>query len=189
MTTLTVSSILKDAEEKMKKALEQVVREFSAIRSGRATPILLEGLKVESYGTMVPLKQLASISTPDPKQLVVQPWDPNVVAAIEKALLTSDLGVTPIVDKKMIRVPIPPLSTERREEFVKLAHKQTEAGRVAVRNVRHAAREAIEKLFKEKAIAEDDKFKSHDDLEKLTHRVIGQVDTLLKSKEAEIRAV
>lgn len=185
----TVQATLKDADDKMKKALETMAREFAAIRSGRATPALLEGVKVESYGTLMPLKQLASISNPDPKLLVIQPWDINLLQAIEKAVVAAELGVMPIADKKILRVPIPPLSAERREEFVKVAHKQAEASRVAVRNVRHAAREAIEKLLKDKAITEDDKFKAFEELDKLTHKAIGQVDTQLKTKEAEIRAV
>lgn len=186
---MTAPALLKDADDKMKKALENVTREFAAIRSGRATPALLEGVKVECYGALTPLKQLASLSTPDPKMIVVQPWDPNVLPAIERAIQAAGLGVTPVIDKKLIRVPVPPLSAERREEFVKVAHKQAEAGRVAIRNVRHAAREGIEKLFKDKGIAEDDKFKGFEDLDKLTHRAIGRVETLLKTKEAEIRAV
>lgn len=188
-TLTTTPAILKDAEEKMKKAVEVVTREFAMIRSGRASPALLEGVKVEAYGTQTPLKQLASISSNDPKLLIVQPWDPNLLMPIEKAILVAELGMTPVVDKKVVRVPIPPLSADRREEFVKVAHKQAEAGRVALRNIRHAAREAIEQLFRAKTIAEDDKFKAFDDLEKLTHRLIGQVETLLKTKEAEIRAV
>ena len=185
----TTQALLKDADDKMKKALETLAREFAAIRSGRATPALLEGVKVESYGTLMPLKQLASVSNPDPKLLVVQPWDVNLLSAIEKAIAAADLGVMPVADKKILRIPIPPLSAERREEFVKVAHKQSEASRVAVRNVRHATREGIEKLLKDKAITEDDKFTAFDDLEKLTHRVIGQVDAQLKTKETEIRAV
>lgn len=186
---VTVAAVLKDAEEKMRKAAETVTREFAAIRTGRASPALLEAVKVECYGTQTPLKQLASLSTPDPKLIVVQPWDPNLLPAIEKAIMAAELGVAPINDRKLLKVPIPPLSAERREEFVKVAHKQAEQGRVAVRNVRHAAKEAIEKLFKDKTLAEDDKFKALDELEKLTHRLIGQVDALLKTKEAEIRAV
>lgn len=185
----TIQVVMKDADDKMKKALETLAREFSAIRSGRATPALLEGVKVESYGTVMPLKQLASIANPDPKLLVVQPWDAALVSAIEKAIAAADLGVMPVADKKVVRIPIPPLSAERREEFVKVAHKQAEASRVAVRNVRHAAREAIEKLLKDKAITEDDKFTAFEELEKLTHRAIGQVDAHLKTKESEIRAV
>ena len=188
-TPATVPSVLKDADERMKKALEMLMKEFGAIRTGRASPALLEGVKVESYGTLTPLKQLASIATPDPKLLVVQPWDPNLLQAIEQAIGAAGLGVTPIVDKKVVRVPIPSLSAERREEFVKLAHKQSEASRVAVRNIRHTAKETVEKLFKDKAIAEDDKFKALEDLDKITHKAIGQVDALLKTKEAEIRAV
>ncbi|MBI4228030.1 MAG: ribosome recycling factor [Candidatus Omnitrophica bacterium] len=186
---MATTPLLRDADDKMKKALETLLREFAAIRSGRATPALLEGVKVESYGTQMPLKQLASIANPDPKLLVVQPWDVNLLSAIEKAIVAAELGVLPVADKRVLRVPIPPLSAERREEFVKVAHKLAEASRVAVRNIRHAAREGIEKLFKDKAIAEDDKFHAFEQLEKLTHQAIGQVDTLLKTKESEIRAV
>ena len=185
----TLQTVLKDTDDKMKKALETLHREFAAIRSGRATPALLEGVKVESYGTVMPLKQLASISNPDPKLLVVQPWDLTLLPAIERAIVAAELGVMPVTDKKVLRLPLPPLSAERREEFVKVAHKQAETSRVAVRNVRHGAREGIEKLFKDKAIAEDDKFSAFEQLEKLTHQAIGQVDTLLKTKESEIRAV
>lgn len=186
---MPLQALLKDTDDKMKKALETLHREFAAIRSGRATPALLEGVKVESYGTLMPLKQLASISNPDPKLLVVQPWDLNLLQAIERAIVAAELGVMPVADKKVLRLPIPPLSAERREEFVKVAHKQAETSRVAVRNIRHAAREGIEKLFKDKAIAEDDKFSAFEQLEKLTHLGVGQVDTLLKTKESEIRAV
>ena len=188
-TPATVPSVLKDADDKMKKALEMLLKEFNTIRTGRASAALLEGVKVEAYGTLTPLKQLASIATPDPKLLVVQPWDPNLLQAIERALAAAELGVTPVVDKKVIRVPIPPLSSERREEFVKLAHKQAEASRVAVRNIRHTAKETVEKLFKDKAVTEDEKFKALEDLDKITHKAIGQVESLLKTKEAEIRAV
>ena len=189
MTALAVPLVLKDAEEKMRKALELLGKEFATIHGGRASLALLEPVKVECYGSTTPLKQLASLSTPDPRLIVIQPWDPNLLRAIERAILTAGLGVTPTIDKKVVRVPIPPLSSERREELVKVVHRQTEASRVAIRNIRHAAKEAIEKLFKDKAIAEDDKFKALDDLEKLTHRAIGQVDALLKTKETEIRAV
>ena len=186
---VTIPAVLKDAEEKMRKVVELLTREFASIRTGRATPALLEGVKVEAYGTQTPLKQLASISSPDPKLLVVQPWDPNLLEATSAGIAAAGLGVTPIMDKKVVRIPIPPLSSERREEFVKLAHRQAETGRVSIRTIRHTAREAIEQLFKAKAIAEDDKFKAFEELEKLTHRAIGQVDTLLKTKESEIRAV
>ena len=186
---MTIPVILKDADDKMKKAMELLTREFAAIRTGRATPALLEGIKVEAYGVQTPLMKLASVGTPDVKLIVIQPWDPNLLQAIEKAITAANLGFSPVSDKKVLRVPIPPLSAERREEFVKVAHKQAEASRVAVRNVRHAVKEAIETLFKNKGVAEDEKFKALDDLEKLTHRVIGQVDALLKTKESEIRAV
>ncbi len=190
MTTLaTVPSVLKDADDRMKKALDTLLKEFNTIRTGRASAALLEGVKVEAYGVQTPLKQLASISSPDPKMLVVQPWDQNLLQATSSGIIAAGLGVTPIIDKRVIRVPIPSLSAERREEFVKLGHKQAEASRVAVRNIRHTAKETVEKLFKDKAITEDEKFKALEDLDKVTHKTIGEVESLLKTKEAEIRAV
>ena len=186
---VNVQSLLKDTETKMQKALEVVQREFSTLRTGRANPALIEGVRVDYFGTPTPLKQLAGITTPDPKMLVIQPWDANVVQEIEKALQKSDLGLTPIVEGKIIRVPVPPLSTERRDELTKVAHRQTEEGRVAIRNIRHAAKEAIEKLLKDKLITEDDKFKNLDNLQKLTDRYHKKVDELLAAKEAELRVV
>ena len=182
-------TLLKETEARMVKALEVVQREFNTLRTGRASPALVEGVRVDYFGTPTPLKQLAGITTPDPKMLVIQPWDANAVQEIEKALQKSDLGLTPIVEGKVIRVPVPPLSTERREELTKVAHRQAEEGRVAIRNVRHASKEAIEKLLKDKMITEDDKFKNLDNLQKLTDRYHKKVDELLASKEAELHVV
>lgn len=184
-----VQGLLRDTETRMQKALEVVTREFSSVRTGRATPALVEGVRVDYYGTPTPLKQLAGITTPDPKLLLIQPWDANAVQEIERALLKADLGLTPVVDGKVIRVPIPPLSTERREELTKVAHRLAEEGRVSIRTIRHAAKEGIEKLFKDKAIAEDDKFRNLDALQKLTDRYHVKVDETLAAKEAELKAV
>lgn len=186
---LNRQAVLKEGELKMQKALEAVTREFGTIRTGRASPALVEGLRVEYYGTPTPLKQIASISVSDPKLLIIQPWDLKALPEIEKAILKSDLGFSPLNDGKVIRISIPPLSTERREELAKLAHKQAEEGRISLRTVRHWAREAVEKLFKDKAIPEDEKFKGLDELEKLTHRYQAKVDELLKIKEAELKIV
>lgn len=184
-----VQGLLKDTEAKMQKALEAVTREFASVRTGRATPALVEGVRVDYYGTPTPLKQLAGITTPDPKLLLIQPWDANAAQEIERALLKADLGLTPVVDGKVIRVPIPALSTERREELTKVAHRLAEEGRVSIRTIRHAAKEGIEKLFKDKAIAEDDKFRNLDALQKLTDRYHAKVDEMLATKESELKAV
>ncbi len=188
-TVVNVQTLLKETETKMQKALEVVQREFNTLRTGRASPALVEGLRVDYFGTPTPLKQLANISTPDPKMLVIQPWDANSVQEIEKALQKSDLGLTPVVEGKVIRVPVPPLSTERRDELTKIAHRLAEEGRVAIRNVRHAAKEGIEKMLKDKTITEDEKFKNLDNLQKLTDRYHKKVDEVLTSKEAELKVV
>ena len=186
---MNVQTLLKETEGKMQKALEVVQRDFSTIRTGRASPALVEGVRVDYFGTPTPLKQLANITASDPKMLVIQPWDANVVQEIEKALLKSDLGLQPVVEGKVIRVPIPPLSTERRDELKKVAHRQAEEGRVAIRNIRHAAKEGIEKLLKDKLITEDDKFKNLDNLQKLTDRYHQKVDAFLAAKEGELNVV
>lgn len=188
-TAPSVQAILRDAEGKMQKAAEAVTREFSTIRTGRASPALVDGVRVEYYGTPTPLKQLAAIHAADPKLLTIQPWDVNLLPEIEKALLKADLGLSPQNDGKVIRVPIPALSTERREELTKVAHKMAEEGRVSIRTIRHAAKEAIEKLMKDKAINEDEKFRSLDDLQKLTDRYHKKVDDLLAAKESDLTTV
>ncbi|MBI1952714.1 MAG: ribosome recycling factor [Candidatus Omnitrophica bacterium] len=186
---LTPAQLLKDTEGRMVKAIEVVAREFSTVRTGRASAALVEGIRVEYYGTPTPLKQLAQISVPDPRLVVIQPWDPKVLPEIERAIQKSDLGLSPLNDGKVIRLSVPSLSTERREELAKLVHKLAEEGRVAVRNVRHTAKEAIEKLFKEKVIAEDDKFKNLDSLEKLTHKYQARIEEILASKESDLKTV
>ena len=186
---LNLQTLLRETETKMHKAIDAVVREFSTVRTGRANPALVEGIRVEYYGAPTPLKQLATINAPDPRMLVIQAWDLKALPEIEKALLKSDLGFSPVNDGKFIRISIPPLSTERREELAKLVHKQAEEGRISIRTIRHGAKESIEKMFKDKSIAEDDKFKNLDALEKLTHRFQAKIDELLATKEADLKVV
>jgi ribosome recycling factor len=183
---MTTREILHNTEEKMKKAVDSMMREFSEIRTGRASPGLVEGLHIDYYGTPTLLKQLASISAPDAHLIVIQPWDATAIVEIEKAIMKSNLGINPSNDGKLIRLPIPPLSKERRQELVKVVHKMTEEGRVSLRTIRREAKEALEKLEKDKVIPEDDKFRGIDELQKLVDKYIAKVDELLKSKEKEI---
>lgn len=183
---MTVREILNNTEEKMKKALESVTREFSAIRTGRASPSLVEGLYINYYGTPTLLKQLASISVPDAHLIVIQPWDITAIGDIEKAIMKSNLGITPSNDGKLIRLSIPPLSKERRLELAKVVNKMAEEGRVSLRTIRREAKEALEKLEKDKTISEDDKFRGIDDLQKLIDKYIAKIDEILKNKDKEI---
>lgn len=183
---MTLKDILRNNEENMKKAVDSCLREFASVRTGRATPSLVEGIHVQYYGTPTLLKQLASISVPDAHLLVIQPWDPNAIPEIEKAILKSNLGINPSCDGKIIRLPLPPLSKDRREELVKLVRKMIEEGRISLRTIRHHAKEAIEKLEKDKAISEDQKFRGFQDLQKLIDKYIAKLDQILKDKEKEI---
>lgn len=183
---MTTREVLHNTEEKMKKAYESVAREFSEMRTGRASPGLVEGLHVDYYGTLTLLKQLASISTPDPHLIVIQPWDVSAIVEIEKAIMKSNLGISPSNDGKLIRLSVPQLSKERREELAKVVHKMSEEGRVSLRTIRRDAKEALEKLEKDKAISEDDKFRGIDELQKHVDKFIAKIDELLKSKEKEI---
>ena len=183
---MAAKEILHSSEEKMKKALDAVMREFSEVRTGRANPALVEGLHVDYYGTPTLLKQLASISVPDVHLLTIQPWDPGCIPEIEKAILRSNLGITPSNDGKIMRLAVPALSQERRGELVKLVHRMSEEGRVSLRTIRRDAKEHIEKIEKDKLISEDDKFRSIDEIQKMVDRYITKVDELLKTKEKEI---
>ncbi len=183
---MTTKEILHNTEEKMKKALDSMMREFSEIRTGRASPHLVEGLHIDYYGTPTLLKQLASISAPDAHLIVIQPWDATAIVEIEKAIMKSNLGINPSNDGKLIRLAIPPLSKERRQELVKVIHKMSEEGRVSLRTIRREAKEALEKLEKDKVIPEDDKFRGIDELQKHVDKYIAKVDELLKNKEKEI---
>ncbi|MFH0912992.1 MAG: ribosome recycling factor [Candidatus Omnitrophota bacterium] len=183
---MTTREVLHNTEEKMKKALESVNREFMEIRTGRASPSLIEGLHIDYYGTPTLLKQLASISTADAHLLTIQPWDVSSIPEIEKAIQKSNLGITPSDDGKLIRLSFPPLSKERRQELAKVVHKMAEEGRVSLRTIRRDAKEALEKLEKDKVIPEDDKFRGIDELQKLIDRYGVKIEELFKNKEKEI---
>lgn len=182
----TPKAVLHDSEEKMKKSLDALFHQFSTLRSGRANSGMVENLKVDSYGTQMPLKQLANIAIPEPKSIVITPWDPSTLKAVEKAILESDIGINPITEAKSIRLVVPTLTRERREELAKLANKAAEECRVSIRNIRRDANEHSKKLEKDKKITEDDNFKLQADVQKLTDRYIQQVDQAQAQKDKEL---
>ncbi len=180
---------VKEAERAMKDAVEAMRREFSTVRTGKASPALLDTVRVDAYGTQMHLNQVSSISTPDPTLLVVQPFDQSLIGAIEKAILTADLGLNPSNDGNVIRVPIPPLNEERRKEYVKLLHKMAEEGKVSIRHARHKARDTIQGLVKDHEVGEDEGHRQLDELDELAHDYSESIDDLLKKKEAEIMSI
>jgi ribosome recycling factor len=182
-------TFFKDLEDKMNKCIEATRSEFGAIRTGRATPGLLDRLHVEAYGQSVPLKQVAGISTPDARTLVISAYDKSVVGDIRKAIEKSDLGLTPNVDGQAIRLTIPSLNEERRKELVKVIKKKAEDGRIAVRNVRHKAHDDIKHQLKDGKITEDDNKRMSDQLQKLTDRFVKDIDILVVAKEKEVMEV
>jgi len=186
---IPLQNLFKDSEDKMKRAFGTVQREFTEIRGGRASPALVEHVTVEYYGVPTPLKQVAAITAPEPNMLVIQPWDTKVVQEIEQAIQKASLGLTPIVDGKLVRLPIPPLTGDRRDELTKLVHKMAEEGRVSIRTIRRDANEAVKKLKTDKQISEDDAFKGQEYIQKLTDRYIEQVNALVKTKEQELHSV
>jgi ribosome recycling factor len=183
---MTTKELLHNTEEKIKKALDSVNREFAEVRTGRASPALVEGLHIDYYGTPTLIKQLASISVPDVHLITIQPWDPAVIVEIEKAIMKSNLGINPSNDGKIIRLAIPPLSKERRLELSKLIAKMAEEGKVSLRTIRREAKEALEKLEKDKLISEDDKFRGIDELQKIIDKYIAKIEEILKNKEKEV---
>ena len=182
----TIQQISKDARGGMEKALESSKRELGSIRSGKASPTMLDTVKVEAYGSTVPLSQVASVSAPEPRMLMVTPWDKGLTSAIEKALRDSDLGLNPQAQSGTIRVPLPALNEERRKELVKVLHKLTEEGRIAIRHARTEGRDRLKKLEK---VSEDDVKHAEKDMQKLHDDYIAKIDALLKAKEAEIMEV
>ena len=186
---MTIDDSMRDAEHKMDQALTHLKDDLAGIRTGRASPAVLNRVQVEYYGTPVPLNQLASVNVPEPRLLQVQPFDKSAIAAIEKAIQTSDLGITPNNDGNVIRLAFPPLTEERRRELVKQVHGRAEDGRVAVRNVRRHAKDELEKLEHGGDISEDDLQRAEKDLQKLHDDYIHKVDELIKAKEAEIMEV
>ena len=189
MTALVaLPTLYKDLEDKMKRAVATVTHEFAEIRGGRATPALVEHVTVDYYGAPTPLKQLAAITVPEANLLVIQPWDTKSAAEIEKAILKAGLGVTPVVDGKVVRLPIPPLTGERRVELTRVIHKMAEEGRVNIRTMRRDANEAVKKLKAEKQATEDDVFTAQEQVQKLTDKYIQQIDSLVKAKESELHS-
>ncbi|MBI4421039.1 MAG: ribosome recycling factor [Gemmatimonadetes bacterium] len=182
----SLADLGRQAREHMHKAVENTRRELATIRSGKATTSLLDTVRVEAYGQQLPLNQVASVSAPEPKLLTVQPWDKSLVPAIEKAILTSDLGLNPSHDGQLIRIPLPPLTEERRRELVKVVHKLAEEGRVAIR---HARTEAIQKVKKTEHVSEDDKRHAEKEAQKVHDEAMKQIDALVKAKEHEIMEV
>ena len=180
---------LKAATSQMDNALEALRREFTSVRTGKASPALLDTVRVEAYGSAVPLNQVATVSAPEPRLLVVQPWDRNMLGPVEKAIQTSDLGLNPSNDGKLIRVPIPALTEERRKEYVRLLHKMAEEARVSIRHARKEANDEIKQRQKDGEISEDDARRETDEVQKLTDRHIQNVEELLKHKEAEVMEV
>jgi len=173
----------------MQASIEALKKKFASVRTGRASLSLLDGLTVDYYGTVTPLQQLASLSVPDSRQIVIQPWEQKIIPEIEKAIMKSDLGLTPMNDGKLIRINIPALTEERRKQLVKVVKKEAEDAKVAVRNVRREINEDLKKLEKEKHVSEDEIKKEHDEVQKITDSFIKKVDELLEHKEKEIMEV
>ena len=182
----TTPAVHKDAETRMQGAIDALVREFAGVRTGRASAALLEAVRVDYYNTPTPVNQVASLSVPDPRTLLIQPWDGSLLPKIEKAIQKSDLGLTPANDGKVIRLTMPPLNEERRKQLARVVGKLAEEARVAVRNIRREAKDKLRGVAKDKKISEDDEKRSETELQKLTDRFIQRVDELLKKKEQEI---
>ncbi len=180
---------LKAAKQRMDDALEAVRREFATVRTGKATPALLDTVRVDAYGSKMPLNQVATVSTPEATLLVVQPFDKSLVNDIERAILTADLGLNPANDGNVIRIPIPPLNEERRREYVKLLHKMAEDGRISIRHARQVARDELKQRVKDHDLGEDEGHRQIDEVQEMTDRYISKVDEMLKKKEEEVMQV
>jgi ribosome recycling factor len=178
--------VIKEVETKMTGALDALGREFAAVRTGRASAGLLDGIRVDYYGTPTPVNQMASISVPDARTIVIQPWEASQLKAIEKAIMASDLGLTPVNDGKIVRLAMPSPTEERRKQLAKSVHKIAEESRVVVRNLRREANDRLKAMAKDKKVSEDEERRSHDQIQKTTDRFITKVDELLKKKEQEI---
>ena len=186
---MAIKELVADAQKRMDATLETVRRELMVMRTGRASLSMLDGIRVDYYGTPTPLNQVGNLQVPDPTLITIQPWDPSVLTAVEKAIRSSDLDLNPQNDGKIIRIPIPSLTEERRKTLVKHAHKHAEEGRVAIRNVRRDVNEHLKKLLKDHTVSEDDEKHAIAEVQKLTDSHIEQINEILKKKEAEILAV
>lgn len=181
-----IQNITQETEDKMKKSLDVLNHSLGSLRGGRATPTLVEGIRVDYYGTMTPIKQLANITTPDTKTIMIHPWDVSALKAVEKAISESDLGISPVIDGKIIRLTVPALTRERREELVKLVKKVAEESRVALRSIRRDSNERIKAAEKDKTATEDESRKHQEDIQKLTDRYVKQIDQIQETKENEL---
>ncbi|MEO0453517.1 MAG: ribosome recycling factor [Verrucomicrobiota bacterium] len=186
---MPVDEILLDTEDKMEKSLHRVETEFSQVRTGKASPQLVDGLRIDCYGTSMTLKELAGITTPEPRMILIQPWDDSNVDPIKKAIETSNLGISPQVDGKLIRMPIPELSEERRVELTKVVKKIAEEGRIAIRHNRRDAMDQLKKEGKDGDLTEDDVSQGEKEVQKLTDQFVKRVDDLLEKKEADLMKV
>ena len=185
----TTSEVLNDANTKLQKSFDALKAQFAGLRTGKASPAMVDQIKVEYYGCPTPIKNLGTISTPEPRQIKITPFDPSVLAEMNKAILAANIGVTPQTDGKVLRIVVPELNEERRKEIVKVAKTQAEAQKVAMRNVRRDANDAAKKLEKDKKISEDDLKTLLDKIQKATDAAIAKIDAELKAKEAEVMAV
>ncbi len=183
-----MQDVLDDAQDRMEKALQNLEKEFGKLRTGRASTALVDGVKIDYYGTPTPLNQVASVSVPDSRTIAIQPWDRNAFADIERALQKSDLGLNPVNDGKLIRINIPPLTEERRKELVKIARKYGEDAKVAIRNVRRDANDTLKKM-KNDGLSEDEIHRGQDEVQKLTDDYVARTDTALDAKEKEIMEI
>ncbi len=183
---MTVKELLRETEKKMQKTIESASREFAEVRTGRAHPGLIEGIHVNYYGTPTMIKQLASITIPDPRTIVIQPWDTSAIGEIEKAIMNSKLGAMPSNDGKVIRINIPPLSEERRKEMMKVVKEMAEKGRVSLRTIRREANEKLKKMQYDKLITEDDNFRGQEEVQKLTDKYIKEIDKIMEDKNKEL---
>lgn len=181
-----MQALVKDIEGRMNGAIDTLMREFASVRTGRASAGLLETVRVDYYGTPTPVPQMASVSVPDARTLVIQPWEVAQLGAIEKAIMKSDLGLTPVNDGKVVRLTLPPLTEERRKQLAKTVHKLAEETRVAIRNIRREANDALKALGRDRKVSEDDERRGHDQIQRTTDRFIAKVDEVLKKKEQEI---
>ena len=186
---MSLADLAKDAELKMKKTVEATQNDFATIRTGRASPTLLDGISADYYGSPTPINQLATVSVPESHQLMITPYDRSVLGAIEKAIKSSDININPVNEGTSLRLSIPPLTQDRRKEFVKILHKKAEEGRVSIRNIRRDANDGAKGLVKKSEASEDESKRAQEGLQKLTDRYIAEIDRIAKDKEAELLEV
>lgn len=184
-----LNDVYADSRDRMKKVIENLEREFKRVRTGRASVAVLDGIRLDYYGTPTPLNQIATLTVPEPRSITIQPWDATVIGDVEKAILKSELGLTPMNDGKMVRINIPPLTEERRRDLVKVIRKMAEESKVALRNIRRDSNEMLKDLKRDKAISEDEQFRGQDEVQKITDEFIKQAEAVYAGKEKEILEV